>query len=75
MIGLGRIKDYQIAAQRLLPKHALQNDVIWKGELVEHESSPVEVLTPFFNLIWAKCGSQRPESRNTELSRRIGEPA
>jgi hypothetical protein len=72
--GLVGIKGYSITvSQNGFAGSALHDQVQWQGEVLSYEMPSYEILEPFFNLMWAKCGVRRPASIQAERAKRIAE--
>jgi hypothetical protein len=71
--GLIGIKGYSIAIghSRIVGK-ALQDQVVWRGEVLSYETPPWEVLAPFFDQVWENCGIERPADHQVALAKGFG---
>lgn len=70
--GLVGVNGYPIAAGDRVVGECVSENVIWRGEVGSYEVQPHEVLTPFFELVFKKCGVRRPESRQIALEQQFG---
>lgn len=58
--GLVGIKDYRIAvSNNRIAGRCLTDIIAWKADISSYENPAGEILLPFFELIWAKCGASR----------------
>ncbi|MDB6016043.1 MAG: hypothetical protein JWR19_532 [Pedosphaera sp.] len=69
--GLVKILGYQIGVGNRLIGKTLQDNIEWQSEVTSYEAPSYEILEPFFNLVWSKCGVERPSSRQAELAKRF----
>jgi hypothetical protein len=59
--GLVGIKHYKIPGSFTGSGRAIQNTVHRSEKVVSHQQTAIEILKPFFKLIWAKFGIERPQ--------------
>lgn len=43
---------------------ASNDHIIYEGEITDFDSSPNEILLPFFQKIWEECGEERPDGES-----------
>lgn len=59
--GLIGIKGYRLSPDYGGPSGGiLQDTIIWQGEELSIDMRASDMLRPFFELVWAKCGVHRP---------------
>jgi hypothetical protein len=64
--GLVGVKDYKIGTNHGVRGHIHQDTIIYEGTLSLADCCAEDVLSPFFNLIWDKCGLTRPSPKVKE---------
>jgi hypothetical protein len=69
--GMVGIKGYQLGVPNGLVGEALQDSIVWEAEVLDPDTPAHQLLAPFFDLIWAKFGLERPSSRQQELASRF----
>jgi hypothetical protein len=59
--GLVGIKNYALAMKNgYVGGKALRDVIRWHGQVTAYDENGLEVLAPFFSLIWDNCGFHRP---------------
>jgi hypothetical protein len=69
--GLTGIKGYPIAIENSMPGRALHDTIQWTGTIPSYDMPVADVLRPFFDYMWAKCGLARPERFQQALAQRF----
>jgi len=41
--------------------YAFERDIVYEGEIRDYSEGPSEILRPFFDWVWVKCGLVRPD--------------
>lgn len=68
--GLTNVRGFKIAPPesmqegvRSMPHfgEVVTENIIWKGEIGGYEEDSIDILHPFFNLIWEEAGKERPD--------------
>lgn len=70
--GLVGIKGYTLAVGTGFHGSALHDDVRWTGE-VTSEKPAWEILSPFFDRVWANCNVRRTPVHQAELAQKFGQ--
>jgi len=67
--GFIGIKGYSITVDaNSVRGQLLDNHVAWRGEVTSFDAPAYELIGPFFDFVWKRCGVQRPASRQAELA-------
>jgi len=69
--GLTGIKGYPIAIENSMPGRFLQDTIQWTGTIPSYDIPVPDILRPFFDYIWAKCGLVRPNRFQEVLARQF----
>jgi hypothetical protein len=71
--GFVGIKGYSVLVEENRTSgEALEDHVGWSGEVASFETPAYEILAPFFDFVWKKCGVPRPASRQAILAQKFG---
>jgi hypothetical protein len=69
--GLTGIKGYPIAIEHSMPGRFLQDTIQWTGTIPSYDVPVPDILRPFFDYMWAKCGLVRPDHYQEVLARQF----
>jgi hypothetical protein len=69
--GLVGIKGHSIAAGQSVRGEALVDHIVGHYKVESYQTPAHEILRQFFQHMWAKCGVERPISRQADLAKRF----
>ena len=73
-VGLVGVKGYPLA----LPQGGfggkfLENSIVWSGQILSDETPMNEILQPFLEYMWKKCGVPRPQEVDSALRKFVAQ--
>ena len=71
--GLVNVQGYPITVGQSFRGKILENSIVWQADIASFDALPEDILRPFFEHVWAKCGVPRPNDFDAVVKRYFGE--